>query len=591
MTSSIRDNRGRTRPSGLLTGAEALAESLARFGASTAFAYPGTSELAICAKLNDVGFRVRNARGDKEAVFMAAGFNAVKGGGALAVLHGARGLTNALGAIADVRRSELPVLCVVGLPSGKSAPYLPPHGEAELIAGAGHFACRAVDCSKIDAFDGTQFVQLLSDALEPAPGPVLFGLPHDLAVTPFVPQDAIPVPPLRSEGTLAGLGPALTCLRAAAAPLVLVDDYALGRDEHTERAIGEFASILSAPVFQVAYSRGPMLFQRARPDFVPTLRGLYDPRDPDHAAVVAAADLIVTVEDRNMYPRVVGPLPPCRKIAITSRAEATRKNGYLGPNDYIIEGSPERVLLALADGLGRTAQIRAQQCRLVNKPAVQPAASAERLVSAIGRALSGVQRPHVVDDGQMFGGLVAKHYSYLPPEVRILGSHGGFVGGGLATAVGVAQAVGPTVCLLGDQGFTNGVGALAAAGDLNVPLAVIVCNNGSAVSLRIQSEADDLSLHRLDSSLLANGTRMGYAEVARGYGLDAQRLLWPDDDAGELAVESAATLTVAVLSRALQLAKPFLLELVVPGSIGFWKGIWRVDGNEGRTPVRPKQTD
>jgi acetolactate synthase-1/2/3 large subunit len=155
----------------------------------------------------------------------------------------------------------------------------------------------------------------------------------------------------------------------------------------------------------------------------------------------------------------------------------------------------------------------------------------------------------------------------------------------------VAQAVGPTLCLLGDQGFTNGVGALAAAGDLNVPLALIVCNNGSAVSLRTQSEADQLSLHRLDRSLLGNSTRMSYTEVARGYGIDAQRLLWPDDDAGERAVESAATRSVAVLSQALRLAKPFLLELVVPGSIGFWKGIWRVDGNEGRAPGCPTQTD
>ncbi|MGH3449396.1 MAG: thiamine pyrophosphate-dependent enzyme [Haloechinothrix sp.] len=89
----------------------------------------------------------------------------------------------------------------------------------------------------------------------------------------------------------------------------------------------------------------------------------------------------------------------------------------------------------------------------------------------------------------MLGGLVARLPGYLPPDTRIVGSPGGFVGGGFATAVGAAMSgsPAPVLYLLGDQGCTNGVQALAAAGEIDVPVVALVCNNGSSVSLRKQA--------------------------------------------------------------------------------------------------------
>jgi acetolactate synthase-1/2/3 large subunit len=138
----------------VLTGAEAVAELLGRSWCSTVFAYPGTSELALCAAVaRRDGISLVNARGDKEAAFMAAGANLLGRPACAAILHGARGLTNALGAVADVRRSEVPVLYLVGMPSRSSARSLPPHGEPALIAHAGAFARAAVDCSAMDGLD------------------------------------------------------------------------------------------------------------------------------------------------------------------------------------------------------------------------------------------------------------------------------------------------------------------------------------------------------------------------------------------------------------------------------------------------------
>jgi acetolactate synthase-1/2/3 large subunit len=123
---------------------------LASHGVRAVFAYPGTPELALCAAIeSDPRLRLINARGDTEAAFLAAGACALRAGSAAGVLHGARGLTNALGAIADNRRSETPVLDIVGQASRQSMPYLPPHAEPALITSAA-FARAAFDCATVE---------------------------------------------------------------------------------------------------------------------------------------------------------------------------------------------------------------------------------------------------------------------------------------------------------------------------------------------------------------------------------------------------------------------------------------------------------
>ena len=91
-----------------LTGAEATALVLRQEGVRTVFAYAGTSELALCDSVaRTAGLRLVNGRGDSSSTFMAAGGSLLVPGRGCAVLHGARGLTNATGAIADSSRNEI----------------------------------------------------------------------------------------------------------------------------------------------------------------------------------------------------------------------------------------------------------------------------------------------------------------------------------------------------------------------------------------------------------------------------------------------------------------------------------------------------
>jgi acetolactate synthase-1/2/3 large subunit len=576
----------------VMTGAEAIAEALRRWGCSTVFAYPGTSELALCAAIAECDeVSLVNARGDKEAAFMAAGGNLHGQPACVAILHGARGLTNALGAVADVRRSEVPVLYLVGMPSRSSARYLPPHGEPALIDAAGSFAKAAFDCSTLDSLDARAFLKLVADALrtlaEAPLGPVLLGLPHDVLTNRFVPAevlaDALPDTPCPQEPEVAE---ALALLRDAQRPVVLVDDYLL-RAPMAESDLGAFATALAAPVLEVAYQRGPMLFQQVRTEAVPTSVGPYDPTNSEHRRLLGSADVLITVEDRNMYPRVVGPLPACRKIALTSNIAATAKNGYLASSDVLVSGDVCRAMRRITEQLACSEANPRRRPWSVLAP-TDPGChdSAVELVRAVARGLPAVLHPVVVDDSQMFGGLLARNYQYLPDTVKVFGSHGGFVGGGLATAVGLATAHPELHVLstLGDQGFTNGVQALAAASEHQVPLLILVCNNGSSVSLRKQADFDGLGDGGLPA--LSNVAQMSYAAIATGFGLSAALHVWPDNTPWSEAIGVASRELTAEIKRAITARRPHLIELVTPSSPEFWAGVWRVEGLEAA--ARPK---
>ena len=339
----------------MMTGAEAIAEILSLAGIQTIFAYPGTSEIPLCEAIslhNDL--TLINSRGDKEAAFMAAGGNLGGSNKCAAILHGARGLTNALGAVAEVRRDEIPVLYIVGLASRASAKYLPPHGEPDLIQSGGAFAKAAYDCSAIKTAE--EFVEIVTKAVKALSElplrPVLLGVPQDIFSNVFVSQDLISLDiDSENQAEEQAINAAVEAIKSSARAVILVDDYAFRLGHSAEPTLADFSNAIGAPVFQVEYRRGPMLFQQLNADHVQNYAGHYQPTNVDHFQMIHSPDLLITIEDRNMYPRVIGPLPECRKIAVTSNVRATSKNGYLNRDDILLEGDIAINLARLTDKL------------------------------------------------------------------------------------------------------------------------------------------------------------------------------------------------------------------------------------------------
>jgi acetolactate synthase I/II/III large subunit len=582
----------------LLTGAEAVGLALRRSGVSVVFGYAGTSELAICDTMARLGLLV-NGRGDRESLFQAGGASRLRPGNGAAVLHGARGLTNALGALADLRRNEIGTVAVVGLPATASQPYLPPHGEPDLVPVSGAFAKSWHELAAVpaDPDDRRLAVTALAsavqdavrDARRPPCGPVLLAIPQDVAEAAWVPLAKLPRPasmkpePVSRDDETIRTAAALVA--AAGRPVVLIDDYALAHDG-LRPALATFCERTGAPVLQVRYRRGAMLFERVTAAAVPGFLGWYDPADHRHRALLAAADLLITVEDRNMYPRVIGELPDCRKIALTSKPSAVLKNGYLREPDLLVHADIVATLRHLAAARPGHCRVRPWYPPIAadtRGPAVPEQAAGLRtgIARVIGEVASRRTGPAVlVDDSQMFGGLLAEEYDRLPPGLRVFGGHGGFVGSGISLATGLAlgEPAVKVLCCLGDQGLTNNLQGLVCAVQESAPVTFLVCNNGGSVSLRKQSAPSDW----LDSGrdrYLENAAGMRYAEIAGALGVPAQRIdlrEWLDRDLTATRLTAFALLLAEMAAR----PGPTLIEVMLPSDPEFWAGIWNTGGFE-----------
>jgi acetolactate synthase-1/2/3 large subunit len=587
----------RRRPEGelVLTGAEVVALLLREAGVRRVFAYAGTSELALCDRIaRTPGVELVNGRGDKESAFMAGGASLLTAGAGAAVIHAARGLTNAAGAVADLRRNEVATTLIVGLPSTGSAPYLPPHGEHGLLRGIGSFAkaWHEVGAPPEDDADrrsaAVEFVRVVREALDVAKarpfGPTLVGIPQDVAETAWIPWSALERREPARAAAVSEAGEVAAALAEAERPLLFVDDYFL-RYPDARRRLRALGVLTAAPILQLRYTRGAMLFERLSAADVPSFVGWYDRGNPQHARLMLETDLLITLEDRNLYPRVVGELPRCRKVAITSDASKARKNGYLGDDDVLAVGDVGAIIDEVVAALrgGAEHEPWAEPAPDGDETPISAAAAALRSVvaGALADVLEDASQPVVVDDSQMLGGLLADEYERFPSRLRVFGSHGGFVGCGIAYATGLALAEpGCTaVCTLGDQGFTNGLQGLAAAGQEGAPVTFVVGNNGGSVSLHKQSSSDDArSFDSGTHRYLRNAANLDYVELARSFGIRATSLRC--DPLDERRLETIATALRDELRRAVLERTPSLIELELPPLGEAWDGIWATAGNE-----------
>ncbi|MFE5239598.1 MULTISPECIES: thiamine pyrophosphate-binding protein [unclassified Streptomyces] len=588
-----------------LTGAEAVTVSLVLAGVSTVFAYAGTSELSLCDAVSGAdGIDLVNGRGDKESAFMAAGASLLEPNRGVALLHGARGLTNAMGAVADARRSEAGTLCVVGLPSSGSARFLPPHGEADLLAGLSGLVdwvweAPAVPSGRAERLrEAGRFVLRLRQALaassQPPHRPALFGVPQDVLETPWIPLDVLcsrPAVPEVSESGRSAVERVLEEMAAAERPLFLIDDYALSYPGFRE-ALDGISRRLGAPVLQVRYRRGPMLFERLRQDEVENFVGWLNPFAEPHTDLLDSCDLLVTVEDRNIYERVVGRLPGCRKIAVNTDPQKAIKNEYLQEKDLLLVGQPTELLNELTTGLQQRgtapgapwfgAEARDPEGSDSDEEGLRARDGRRPVVEALAHVLAGWDRPVLVDDSQMFGGLIAEHYDLLPKGLRVFGGHGAFVGSGLSYATGLAigDHGARVMCTLGDQAFTNSFQGLVSAMEQKARVLYVVCNNGESVSLQKQGRT---SLGTKERPYLSNVPGLRYEAIAQAIGIPCVRVAVPVGGAAEEVREAVVRLNAA-LAYAATVDGPCMVELVLPSAPEVWAGIWLTKGLESTKP-------
>lgn len=584
----------------ILTGAETVARLLEEAGVSHMFAYPGTSELALCDSiLRSKSITLINGRGDKESAFMAAGGNVFGPLKSVAILHGARGSTNALGAIADARKNDVSTLFIVGMPSTSSIPFLPPHGEPNLIEGITHFATEGYTCLEVTKDSDTEdikskkintFLRIVKESIERCfslpYGPVILGLPQDICEKAWIPSDAVNRIIINKSGNNSTVSEEVLLkisshIESAKKPVILLDDPFL-KLHNAKEALFLFASEFGIPILQVRYTRGPMLFERIQQSECIYYAGQYNHELEEHKFLIENTDLLITLNDRNCYERVIGKLPQCKKVALTTNAKSTKKNGYLTSEDILVEGDVPSILnnlvrLSLKKNRKATNTDMVKDAFYSSLPQYQSSSQYSYLrkgmAEDIGEVFRTLKNPVLVDDSQMLGGMLALSYDQFPNHTRVIGDHGAFVGGGLSFSTGLAL-VNPHLqvfCTLGDQAFINAMQGLISAKQENINIIYLVCNNGKSVSLLKQMKSqDETAFHNGDDRFLHNPP-VNYVNFVQALGIHTYVI--------DLIRAKRGDLKNCML-EALSKKGPKFIELMAPTEEEAWIGVWATKGNE-----------
>lgn len=574
-----------------IKGADLVNKLLIFEGIDTAFAYPGTSELALCNSIvKSRSIKLYNGRGDKECVFLAAGRSIFEHAKGVAIVHGARGLTNAIGAVADVKRNEISMLCIVGLPSTTSAKYLPPHGETDLLRQLGSFSKEVINLDNTDILDISSAISKIRRALksmksEPY-GPVLLGIPQNFSEGSFV----MDLKSLKQENKFtefehfsAGCDytdrnkviEACELIKSKKNIIIIIDDFYLKRN--TTSLLDKFAERINARVFQLEYRRGPVFFEQIDTQTSGRIVGYFNPASIEHQRLLQECDLLITIEDRNMYPRNIGNLPSTEKIVITSNPAMTIKNDYFRQGDILLNGNVSLIIEEIIKFFS--------EARLNETDSVQSTFISEKIdditgmpflrngfVKTLSESIGKFRKVAWVDDGQIFGSILKENYKFLPRGIRVFGDHAGFVGSGLGYASGLASSTNfdLIVCTLGDHGFCNGFQSLFSWKAIQTKLLVIVLNNGKSVSLETQSLHNGYN-EIVNSGFLKNIDSLNYRKMAESLGVESISV----DLRSDIVKQDEINQT---LDSALSRSQVILLEIKASQALETYFNLWACKG-------------
>jgi len=478
---------------GGVTGRSAFLSILAQEGVKMLFGNPGTTELPIMDSLAEHP-EIRYVLGLQEGTVltMAEGYARASGRLAAVNVHVAPGLGNAMGSLYGAKRSGAPIIVTAGQQE-QGLSVTEPVLYDPLVPIAAPLVKWAVEITRVE--DLPRILHRAAKvALTPPTGPVFISLPGDVlnARAPLELGHPTRVDSAVRPGD-AALARLAERLLDAAAPVILA-----GNESSTSNAfeaLGEVATLIGAPVYSqtVSYSA---VFPSRHPLFMgelsrhqPRMRGILDKAD----LLFSAGAEVFTVS----VPNAVEPMP--RGLPLVQIGLRDWELGKNYPAEIAIKADLRETLSALIPVLkarrtpaqAASARKRADASRPGNWSATREQRLAELealgkaqpidpeyLVACVNKALpaNGV----VVDEGITSTRAMIQHLDIADPK-RFFGLCGGGIGWGLPGAVGVKLALPerPLICVSGDGSAMYTIQALWSAAHEKLPIAFVICNNGS----------------------------------------------------------------------------------------------------------------
>jgi thiamine pyrophosphate-dependent acetolactate synthase large subunit-like protein len=520
-----------------------------RYGLTTIFANPGSTEISFLTDLpDDISFVLALHEGS--VVGIATGYATARARPALVNLHTTAGLGNAVGALATARTNRVPLVVIVGHQDRRHLAHRPfLAGDLEGLAGDYpvwvHQPVRAQDVPGAVARGWHEAVS--------GRGPALIIVPSDDWAEP---ADDVPVaaPAALRRATavdqdtlteLAGL------VDAAAAPVLVVGADA-DRPEAWAALVG-LAERLRAPVWQESFAA-----RAGFPQDHPLFAGHLPAGRARLRQVLAGHDLVLAVGAPvfRQYPYEVGPLvePGTTLALVTDDLE----DAHHSPVQLAVVADPAVVCAAVAERVSDRPGAAAPSHPARVEPPTPPAGGEPLRAAHVMAALAQRLPAETV--------VVEETPSSRPDLHRLLPARAplgflsaamGGLGFGLPAAVGVRMAHPrrPVVAVLGDGSSLYGIQGLWSAAHYGCGVLFVVLANGRYAVMDRLAER-----HGQGKAPWPAFEQVSIQQLALGFGCPAQRV-----DTHDALVEALDAVVPTLPGR----TEPLVLEVAVVPDLAF----------------------
>ena len=495
------------------TGAQELADALVELGTEVVFGLPGVHNLPLWEALAATDIKLIGVRHEQTAGYAADGYARATGRLGVALVTTGPGAANTLGAVGEAMASAAPVLVIAtDIPSTLRRPgvvrgVLHETSDQQAMFAPitkGGFTVRAADQV------GTTVHRAARLALQPQSGPVYLGVPTDY-LRDTVPHRRPPAKPREPEADVPDLARAETLLSNSRRPVIWAGGGALRSGAGP--AIGKLAETLAAPVITTFAARGLLPLDHPclapNPVHSPEVGELWDEAD-----VVLA---IGTDFDGLMTQNWLMPKPP-KLIAINVDAGDAAKNyrpdiTLVGDARRIVERLLPKPRAGLDDLTLRLAGIGRRVRQRIRDEEPQAADFLSTLDEVVPTDAVFVSDMCVA--GYWIGGF----HRVREPRKLAYPMGWGTLGYGFPASLGTAAAgVGRAICVTGDGGFLYGCGDLATLAAEQLPVTVILVDDGGYGMLRYDQEQAGLPQRGV------NWDSPDFVGLARSFGVHADRV-------------------------------------------------------------------
>ena len=460
-----------------MTGAQIVVETLIEQGTEVVFGYPGGAVLNLYDELYKSADRIKHVLAAHEQGAAHAGDGYARATGKVGVVFATSGpgATNLVTGIANAYLDSVPVVFITG-------------NVPNSLIGRDSFQEVDITGVTLPVVKHSYFVKdvrKLADTIREAfqiaksgrPGPVLIDIPKDVQIADcdFECKNVLPEisKPRYDDGDIEK---AAEMIKAAKKPYIFVGGGVLISE--AEREVAELAEKLDAPIGTSMMGLSAYPASSHRKLGMVGMHGIYS-----STVVKNKADLVIALgcrfSDRATGNRAAY-LKNSKIIHIDVDAAEINKNINV---DLGIVGDVKEVLLKLLDKIEPVKHMewwceidKIKEYERENS-AKQEGFSPFKIIEKVNE-YTEADTPVATDVGQhqMW---VAQHYNFETPKTLITSGGLGTMGFGMGAAIGACVATGKrTVLFTGDGSFGMNLNEMATAVSQNLPLVVVLINNG-----------------------------------------------------------------------------------------------------------------